>query len=155
MISRSAEYAIRSLTYMGTRGDPSWMLSREIAEELGIPPPFLAKVLQTLVATRILESQRGRGGGFRLARDPESLSLYEIVEPFDHLGHRKLCVLGQKVCSEETACPLHHAWEATRGLFLTALQGTTLAAVQRMNVPGGFPRRFVPPVEGTAVPQRR
>jgi len=155
MISRSAEYAIRSLAYMGTRRDRSWMLSREIAEELGIPPPFLAKVLQSLASTGILESQRGRGGGFRLARDPESLSLYEIVEPFDHLGDRKICVLGQKVCSEETACPLHHAWKATRGLFLTALQGTTLASVERMNVPGGFPRRFVPPADGTVAVQRR
>lgn len=155
MISRSAEYAIRALAYMGTSRSRSWMLSREIAEELGIPPPFLAKVLQLLASNGILESQRGRGGGFRLARDPESLSLYEIVEPFDHLGDRKICVLGQKVCSEETACPLHHAWKATRGLFLTALQGTTLASVERMNVPGGFPRRFVPPVDGTAVTQRR
>jgi Rrf2 family protein len=131
------------------------MLSREIAEELGIPPPFLAKVLQVLATTGILDSQRGRGGGFRLARDPESLSLYEIVEPFDHLGDRKICVLGQKVCSEEAACPLHNAWKATRGLFLSALQGTTLASVERMNVPGGFPRRFVPATSGAAVSQRR
>jgi Rrf2 family protein len=144
MLSRSSEYAIRALSYMGARKERAFMLSREIAEELGMPPPFLAKVLQTLAGVGILESQRGRGGGFRLARDPEKLSLFEVVEPFDHLADRKICVLGQKTCSEETACPLHHAWKATRGMFLTALEGTTLAAVERMNVPGGFPWRAKP-----------
>jgi Rrf2 family transcriptional regulator, iron-sulfur cluster assembly transcription factor len=139
MLSRSSEYAVRALTYMGARADRPWLLSRGIAEELGIPPPFLAKILQTLAGAGILESQRGRGGGFRLLRTPESLSLYEIVEPFDNLGHRTLCVLGQKLCGDETACPLHYAWKASRDTFLDALHRTSLADVERMDLHGSFP----------------
>lgn len=139
MLSRSAEYAIRALAFLGAGVDRPWRLSREIAGELGMPSPFLAKVLQTLAARGLLESQRGRGGGFRLAREPREVTLLEVVEPFDHLADRKLCVLGQKICSEETACPLHHAWKAHLNAFLAALGGTTLADVRGTAADGGYP----------------
>jgi Rrf2 family protein len=115
------------------------VLSRQIGEELGIPSPFLAKILQTLVSEGILESQRGRNGGFRLGRPPEKLSLFEITEPFDRLGQQRLCVLGQKTCSAEAACPLHQTWHATLSAFIQALRDTTLADVGRRAMPGGFP----------------
>jgi Rrf2 family protein len=144
MLSRSSEYAIRALALLGSRKDPAWFLSRLIAEELGIPPPFLAKILQTMASVGILRSQRGRGGGFRLQRDPATISLYEIVEPFDHLGNRTLCILGQQMCGEEHACPLHFAWKAAQDDFLAALRATSLADVARMEFPGSFPWNFPP-----------
>lgn len=145
MISRTSEYAIRALAYLGTLEDRPWKLSREIASELGMPPPFLGKVLQTMAAVGIVESQRGRGGGFRLARPAHAVALIEIVEPIDHLGDRKMCVLGQKLCGDEHACPLHHAWKKTRETFLAALRKTTLADVERAEFPGSFPWNVRPP----------
>ena len=150
MLTRSSEYAIRALTYMGTQRGRGWMLSRKIAEELDMPPPFLAKVLQTLSGIGVLESQRGRGGGFRLRRDPATLTLLEIVEPFDHLEQRRLCVLGQKLCSDDTACPLHHTWKGVLNAFLKALRETTLADVERMGIPGGFPWNPKGPLPSTS-----
>lgn len=144
MLSRSSEYAVRALSFLATRKERSWLLSRSIAEELGIPPPFLAKILQTMATVGILSSQRGRGGGFRLQRDPATISLYEIVEPFDHLGHRTLCILGQQLCGEEHACPLHFAWKASRDTFLAALRATSLADVARMEFTGSFPWNLPP-----------
>ena len=150
MLSRSSEYAIRALAYLAAQKTRPWLLSRQIAEELGMPPPFLAKILQTLAGVGILESQRGRGGGFKLLKRPEALSLYEIVEPFDHLGHRTLCVLGQKLCGDEHACPLHHAWKSSRTTFLNALEQTSLADVERMELPGSFPWNVRPEAATTA-----
>ena len=142
MLSRSSEYAIRALAYLAgntANGEGSWVLSRQIGEELGIPSPFLAKILQTLASEGILESQRGRKGGFRLARPADQTSLFEIVEPFDRLGQQRLCVLGQKTCSPEAACPLHETWHATLSAFEQALRDTSLADVGRRAMPGGFP----------------
>jgi Rrf2 family protein len=139
VISRTSEYAIRALAYLGTLEERPWKLSREIADELGMPAPFLGKVLQTMAAVGILESQRGRGGGFRLIRPPQTVTLFEIVEPIDHLGDRRMCVLGQKLCGDDHACPLHHAWKKTRETFLAALRKTTLADVERAEFPGSFP----------------
>ncbi len=148
MLSRSAEYAIRALAFLGHLPERPWQLCREIAGELGMPSPFLSKVLQTLTARGILESQRGRGGGFRLARAPGRITLLEVVEPFDHLGDRKLCVLGQKICSDDTPCPLHDTWKATLGRFLDALAETTLADVEPLG------RRGYPWNPGVARPRR-
>jgi len=144
MLSRSSEYAIRALTHLASRPERGWILSRRIAAELGIPSSFLAKILQTLASVGILESQRGRNGGFRLLREPHLISLFEIVEPFDRLGQRRLCILGQKVCDEASACPLHDTWKKSLSLFLVKLQETTLEEVARHNAPGGFPRPTSP-----------
>lgn len=156
MLSRSAEYAIRALAFLGAGENRPWRLSREIADELGMPSPFLAKVLHTLAARGLLESQRGRGGGFRLVREPREVTLLEVVEPFDHLADRTLCVLGQKICSEETACPLHHAWKAHLTAFLAALGETTLADIKRSANDGGYPWNPASlQAARSAVPQKR
>ena len=144
MISRTSEYAIRALAYLGAQGGREWKLSREIAMELGMPSPFLGKVLQTMAAVGIVESQRGRGGGFRLLRPAREVTLYEIVGPIDHLGDRRLCVLGQKLCGDDHACPLHDAWKKSRETFLAALRKTTLADVERARFPGSFPWNVAP-----------
>jgi len=143
---------VRAVAHLGAGKNRKFVLSRQVAHDLGLPPPFLAKILQTLVSTDVLESQRGRGGGFRLRRDPDRLTLLEIVEPFDHLAHRTLCVLGQKLCSDEHACPLHYAWKSARHTFIDALARTTLADVLRTEFSGSFPLG-VPRATSSVVPE--
>jgi Rrf2 family protein len=139
MLSRSSEYAIRALAYLGTRDGRRLIRGRDIALKLGMPPPFLAKVLQVMAAAGLLRSRRGRNGGFQLTVDPRKLSLLAIVEPFDHLLESKLCLIGRRPCRDEHACPLHAAWNRTRGSLLAALQTTTLADVERAAAAGGLP----------------
>src|SRR5262245_42777162 len=107
MISRASEYAIRSLTYLAMQEREAFHLARDMAERLEIPAPFLAKILQPLVARGLVRSQRGRSGGFRLARDPAEITLFQIVDAQENLGKIRQCMLGQAECSDERACPLH------------------------------------------------
>ena len=139
LLSRSAEYAIRALTYVHLHRSGAWALSREIAGALGIPAPFLAKILRTLAEAGLLESQRGRGGGYRLACDPRRTTLWAIVDPFDRLGAPRICILGQRICSDETACPLHRMWKRSHGAFLRGLETTRLSDVEPSLEPGAFP----------------
>jgi len=130
-ISRSSEYAIRALTYLAqgaAKGEGGgYHLAREMAAKLGIPAPFLGKILQPLVNRGILDSQRGRRGGFRLAHAPAEVTLYHIVDAEEHLGRRRQCLLGQAECSDERACPLHDYWKGASEGFIARLAGTTLA----------------------------
>jgi Rrf2 family protein len=142
MLSRTSQYAVRALAYLAMRERGQWVLTRQIAAELDIPSPFLAKVLQTLAVEGILESQRGRRGGFRLARNPDRLPLFDIVEAFDKLGQGRPCVLGQKVCSDESACPLHHTWKHSLNAFRHRLQTTTLTELSRHPNALGLPARL-------------
>lgn len=129
MISRASEYAIRALTYLAQQEQSSgYYLARDMADRLGVPAPFLAKILQPLVTRGLIKSQRGRSGGFRLAdsKRPSDISLYDIVDAEEHLGKIRECLLGQSECSDERACPLHHYWKRTSDEYLALLASTTL-----------------------------
>jgi Rrf2 family protein len=131
IISRASEYAIRALTFLAQDSGAHFHLAREMARGLGIPAPFLAKILQPLVRDGLVYSQRGRQGGFRLARDPADVCLFDVVDSEERLGRVRPCMLGQAECSDERACPLHNYWKRASEDYLTVLQRTTLADVVR------------------------
>ncbi len=98
-----------------------------MAEVLGIPAPFLGKVLQPLVSQGVLFSQRGRSGGFRLAREPRDVTLRMIVETQERLDRVHNCILGQSEYSGHHDCPLHGWWSETTTRYLAMLDETTLS----------------------------
>ena len=131
-ISRSSEYAIRALTYLAQQEQSAeFYLVRDMARALGIPAPFLGKVLQPLVTRGVLHSQRGRNGGFRLARSAAEISLFQIVDSQESLGVARQCFLGQAECTDERACPLHDFWKAASNAFLTQMGSTSLQDILR------------------------
>jgi len=140
MISRSASYAIRALTWIAATSPEGWVLNREIAEALELPPQFLTKILRTLAEQRLLLSQRGKTGGFSLARPAERISLIEIVDPFDHLTLPRQCILGQVLCRDERPCPLHEEWKQMSERLVENLRSMTLADMAAGVRADGFPR---------------
>ncbi len=126
MISRSAEYAIRSMVYLASTAD-RLVLNREIAASSGLPPQFLTKLLATLTREGLLISQRGKTGGFRLARPPEEITLFEIVSLFDPRTVRPRCILGRPECSETKSCSIHALWAPLQESFRKDFARTVLA----------------------------
>ena len=140
MLTRSAEYAVRALSLLSLRQDGGALHAAEIADELGLPPQFLTKILRRLTATGLVSSQRGRAGGFRLNRNAGDVALLEVVEPFQDGLVGVECLLGQRDCSDRLACPLHEPMADIRRAFHDLLSGTTLADVaQRAVRTGGDP----------------
>lgn len=83
--SQRTEYALRALVELGRRraegGEPGQPVpSREIARLQHIPERFCEQVLADLRRAGLISSMRGAAGGVRLARDPESISVSEVVE---------------------------------------------------------------------------
>lgn len=76
-LSHTTGYAIEALACLARRGDGS-MLIREIADQTGIPPSYLAKVIHKLGEDGLVESKRGYKGGVKLAVEPASISLLRI-----------------------------------------------------------------------------
>ncbi|MBN2218614.1 MAG: Rrf2 family transcriptional regulator [Pirellulales bacterium] len=99
----------------------------DIAEEIGAPRNYLGKLLKTLADAGLVESQKGKGGGFRLARDPGSIPLIEAVEPIEHVGRWSECFLGRGRCSNGSPCRVHGRWAKVRDTYLNFLKETTLA----------------------------
>ena len=128
MITKSNEHEIRALTFLSQQEEEGgFHLARDMAHRLGVPAPFLAKILQPLVKRGLIKSKRGRSGGFKLAdgKKPKDISLMDIVTAVGPLDSRK-CLLGQAECTDERACPLHVHWRDTHNEYLALLARTTL-----------------------------
>lgn len=128
MLSRTGGYALHAtLAIAEMQGERAAVRAQEVAETLGLPANYLAKILQSLARFGILVSERGRNGGFRLARDPEQIRLIEVVEGFDHLGPTRQCLLGRGTCSDESGCPAHDEWKAASAPAFRFFETRTLA----------------------------
>src|SRR5690606_33213790 len=104
MLSRSSEYALRALSHLARHEPDGYMLTRRVAEDLDLPTASLGKPRQAMVATGLVESNRGRRGGFRLARPAGSIRLSEIVASLDGPRAERRCPLGVADCSDERPC---------------------------------------------------
>ena len=125
--SSACEYAIRALTYMAGFEPGTRLLARNVAAHERVPGPFLGKIFQTLVRADLLASNKGPGGGFWLARDPASITLFDIYRAIDGTTYLDACAVGLARCSDETPCPLHERWKPVRERIRNYLQTTTLA----------------------------
>ncbi len=140
LFSQSCKYAIRALVHLSLRAD-SPSLSREIASEIQVPEHFLAKILQNLVRHQLLDSFKGRGGGFQLARAPERISLGAIVLAVDGNGLTENCLLGLPHCSADSPCPMHDWWSLQRRELKEMLEGQSLADLARDDIQENFKNR--------------
>jgi Rrf2 family protein len=127
VFSPSTEYALRALTFLSERPFGALLLNREISQELNLPQAFMHKVMKQLVNAGLLESTRGKKGGFRLTRRPDEVTVYDISCLFDNMDVRDNCILGQEICSDEVPCPLHRTWKKIMLELLSSMKTTTLA----------------------------
>jgi len=98
-----------------------------LAAQLGIPQNYLSKTLHLLARAGVLESTRGKLGGFTLARPAARISLLEVVGPFDNVSENRTCLLGRPVCSDHTACAAHERWKGVAEKTATFFRETTVA----------------------------
>lgn len=128
MFSQTTEYALQALAYLGGARD-EWLEVGEISRALDIPSNYLSKVLGHLAKLGLLESRKGWGGGFRLKKDPSSITLEQVVRPFEGVDYPRSCLFGFKTCSDQQACPLHDYWKRVVSVHKRMLRKTTVADI--------------------------
>ncbi|RMD82827.1 MAG: Rrf2 family transcriptional regulator [Candidatus Dadabacteria bacterium] len=129
MLSATAQHALKALIALAELEPAEFAGAAAIAKATGAPANYLGKLLQNLSRAGLLESRKGLGGGFRLAKPPSRISLYEIVEPIDRVSRFAGCLMGNAVCSDDRQCALHQRWAAVRDAYLGMLMECTLADV--------------------------
>lgn len=128
MLSTSSEYALRAIAALAQRSNDEPVLARRLAEEVSVPTAYLSKILATLGRKGLLHAARGTKGGYRLARDPKTIRLVEVVEPFEGVRTRPSCLLGNNECGVEP-CTAHATWGKVRGAYLDFLENTTVSDI--------------------------
>ena len=110
-ITRQADYAVRAVLYLAQLGTDQRAATSQIAQEQKIPPSFLAKIVSQLSVAGILQTSRGARGGVSLARDPENISILEVVEAIDGPILLNECVSGNgSSCTFGDTCPMRPLW---------------------------------------------
>jgi len=103
-LSKKSDYGLIALKHIASQKDGRVVNAREISEEYNLPPDLLAKVLQKLARSGILDSQFGSAGGYRLSRDPASVSLMDVVRAVDGPTDFLACRRGRKNCHLVPRC---------------------------------------------------
>ena len=131
MLSNTSKYAIRATIYIALNSKKGEKIDiKTIAAALNIPYPFLAKILQTLAKQKLLLSTKGPNGGFSLARDPEKISLYEIVTVTDGSDMFDNCLISLRSCNEEDIpCPVHDKFAPLRDEIKNLFKKQTLGSL--------------------------
>ncbi len=119
MFSKSTEYALRAVVYLAENSsEESRFGIKTIANDLGFPEPYLAKVLQHLVRMKIIQSAKGPNGGFYVSKATMDISLLEIIDANEGLDFFKKCGLGLHECNDAKPCPIHNDYGKFRdGLY--------------------------------------
>ena len=102
------------------------MTAQRIAEGTQVPEDYLSKVLQQLVRGGVLTSQRGRHGGFQLARPAAEISMLAVVNAVEPISRIEKCPLALRQHGVRL-CPLHRRLDEAYGLVERAFAQTTLA----------------------------
>jgi Rrf2 family iron-sulfur cluster assembly transcriptional regulator len=126
MLSQTGEYALRAIVHIAQQDADRTVGAKEIAEARNIPPNYLSKILRELVRAGLLDSARGVGGGFRIARQLGEIRVADIVGPFDDVSRQTQCPLGQTDCDGQDRCPIDANWRPVAEAFHNFVQKTTL-----------------------------
>ena len=124
-LSSEGRYALRALIYLAQIGEQA--TADRISAESQVPRRLLARILAKLSHAGLVESQEGRGGGSRLARPPEKITLREAVEAAEGPFEITHCIMQQRPCGAGRPCALHDAWEDGQEAILQYLETQTLS----------------------------
>ncbi len=126
IFSKKCEYGLQAVLYLAAKEPDDVIRVDVIAEELNIPKEFVSKILQSLREHGIIESKKGKMGGFNLAKSPNKIKLIDVVEAIDGLDVFNSCVLGFPNCSPDKPCPVHNKWGKLRTEAYNMLSDETL-----------------------------
>ena len=128
-MSAKAEYAVRAMVQLATVEDGVLAKTDDLAKAQGIPGQFLVDILSDLRTDRLVRSQRGRDGGYELARPAADISIADVLRCIDGpLASVRDVGLGDLPYSGPTAA-LTDVWRALRASMRSVLEQTSLADV--------------------------
>ena len=128
LITRNTDYAMRALCYIAQQGTSSVPVSEMVAQ-LKIPRPFLRKILQVLSGEGMLDSTKGQGGGFSLARSPQKIVLTDLIRIFQNTIQLNECVFKKKLCPNRSTCMLKKEIDSIEKEALQRLRGISIASL--------------------------
>jgi Rrf2 family protein len=136
MLSKKCKYAIHALVYLGEKFEQGPVQIQEIADKKHIPKKFLEAILLELRHANILQSKKGKGGGYYLDKKPEDVNLVDVIRLIDGAVAMLSCVSLNyyercEECRNEKTCGIRDSFIGVRDETLRILTESTLAKIMK------------------------
>ena len=131
VITRATEYVVRAIIFLAQQPKDGIVLKKDICRTQEVTPAFLTKIFQPLIKAGIVNSQRGVGGGFLLAKDPSEVTMLDILEAEE--GKLKLnhCLVDADFCQRDAYCSAHVVWHDAQHEMAEVLKRYSIADLVR------------------------
>ncbi|MBV8055847.1 MAG: Rrf2 family transcriptional regulator [Deltaproteobacteria bacterium] len=127
-IPRKIEYALRAMIHLAD--NPGGVARGSIiARQEHIPKYYLEKVIRDLMKRGLVRARRGPGGGYQLARPPETVSFRDVIEAVEGPITLNVCVDGSSVCDLQPVCRMFRVWEEGQRVLLNVFSHTMLSEI--------------------------
>ncbi|HUJ79710.1 MAG TPA: Rrf2 family transcriptional regulator [Nitrospiria bacterium] len=131
MLSNKATYALKALLVLANERDKGPVLISDLAEREAMPKKFLEQILLELKHHGILQSKKGKGGGYFLGKNPNAITLGQVIRLIDGPLAPVPCVSQTAyrrcdTCTDEATCGVRIVMKEVRDAIATVLDGMTL-----------------------------
>lgn len=108
-IGKTAQNAIAIISYLAECycNEAGPVSSKQAGEARNISKALTAKILTTLSSFGFVTGAKGPGGGYSLAKAPETITLMDVVRCFELQNYEMMCPIGEGWCGNNEPCPLH------------------------------------------------
>ena len=133
LITRNTDYAVRALCCIAEQKQEVISADR-LVKSLDMPRPFLRKILQTLNKKGLLNSSRGKGGGFALALSPGKITLTDVMKIFQGPIRLNECKFKKSYCPYISDCLLKKKIDEIEKEVIAKLKAITIASITKKEV---------------------
>lgn len=137
LISTKGRYALRVMIDLGEHRAEEFISLREIAVRQEISEKYLESIIRMLVKAKVVESLRGKGGGYRLRRAPEDYTVDQILNLTEESLAPVSCLeAGADACPRAARCKTLPLWQGLDQAIHTYLKSVTIADLMRQGTAG-------------------
>jgi len=129
-LNRRGDYALRAALHLAEAWEEGRFVKiREVAVAMDLPISYTPQVLGLLSRAGLARGKAGPGGGYRLARPPEEISILDVVQAAEGELRSTTCILRGGPCRWESACAAHEFWTRASDAFIASLAASSLRDV--------------------------
>jgi Rrf2 family transcriptional regulator, cysteine metabolism repressor len=125
--TKRADYGLMAVHYIASHGEEGAVSAKRIAEEFHIPQERLAKILQRLAKKQLIESHNGPKGGYVLTREPEQITVGQVLRALEGPVRIVSCMVENDDCPQFSRCNLRRPVEKIQASISYFLDSVTVA----------------------------
>jgi len=129
LIKRNTGYGLRALIHMAANRDVDAFTAEELAEVADTSTDFMHKIMRALRDAEIVTARRGPSGGFSFEREPDGVTVLDVVNAIQGPFKVNRCVIGLGVCPRSGACPLRPTWLSVQKELEAGLGAQTIGKI--------------------------